>query len=96
MNTEEQAEVRYSKFQSLNPEYKDLDWADLTEPLRQLFRDEVDKDGKMTTELNDDNLSELADNAARKAGHEKCLLFEGCNDGSMECGDCPYNFDGEY
>ena len=48
------------------------------------------------TELNDDNLSELADNAARKAGHEKCLLFEGCNDGSMECGDCPYNFDGEY
>ena len=45
MNTEEQAEVRYSKFQSLNPEYKDLDWADLTEPLRQIFMDEVDKHG---------------------------------------------------
>jgi hypothetical protein len=46
MNTEEQAEVRYSKFQSLNPEYKDLDWADLTDILKQLFLDEVKKDGK--------------------------------------------------
>lgn len=47
MNAEEAlAEVRYKIFQSLNPEYKDLDWADLLEEQRQIFMDDefIDKE----------------------------------------------------